>query len=523
MPFTSTMRDVPATRRSRVWRRAALWTFVALWIATAYWQTNKTLPPGAHVDSAWHPITPLDASFIADITSADAYGRRNSSQAIFDQLLGVIRSAHKFIVLDYFLFNSQLGTPAGAAPAFRQISGELRDALIERRRQLPQLQVLFITDPINEVYGGLTSRDLRLLRAAGVEVAVTNLDVLRDSNFMYSSLWRLGIKWWSGSDRPAGARPGDSAGEASGWLPNPLDESAAAISFGAWARLLNFKANHRKLIIADDGGEGLVAIVGSANVHDASSAHSNVALKVTGAAIRPLLESELAIARFSGWNGHFGAAPAEAAPAEADPPAQTGGGRVKVLTEGGIRTELLRRLDTAGRGDNIDIAMFYVSDRGVIESLLAASHRGASVRLILDPNKDAFGHAKSGIPNQPVASELVAASDGAIHVRWYRTHGEQFHTKLVMVYSPELFWLTVGSANLTRRNLADYNLEANLAIELPRSSRLAQQTVDYFETLWSNRATLGIEYTADFGYYADPSQLHYWLYRVMEGTGVSTF
>ncbi len=78
---------------------------------------------------------------------------------------------------------------------------------------------------------------------------------------------------------------------------------------------------------------------------------------------------------------------------------------------------------------------------------------------------------KNGLPNQPVASELVAASDGAIHVRWYRTHGEQFHTKLAMVYGPERFWLTVGSANLTRRNLADYNLEANLAIELPRSAR----------------------------------------------------
>src|SRR3981081_993099 len=141
MPFTSTMRDVPATRRSRVGRRAARWTFVALWIATAYWQTNKTLPPGAHVDSAWHPITPLDASFIADITSADAYGRQNSSQAIFDELLGVIRSAHKLIVLDYFLFNSQLGTPAGAGPAYRQISGELRDAVIGRRRGRPQLKV----------------------------------------------------------------------------------------------------------------------------------------------------------------------------------------------------------------------------------------------------------------------------------------------------------------------------------------------------------------------------------------------
>jgi len=194
-----------------------------------------------------------------------------------------------------------------------------------------------------------------------------------------------------------------------------------------------------------------------------------------------------------------------------------------VVTEGGILTELLERIDAAQRGENIDIAVFYLSDRAVIESLLAASRRGVGVRVIMDPNKDAFGHAKTGIPNQPVASELMSASDGAIHVRWYRTHGEQFHTKLAMVYSADRFWLTVGSANFTRRNLADYNLEANLAVELPRSAPVAQQTIDYFETLWSNRASLGIEYTADFGYYADPSQLHYWLYRVMEGTGASTF
>jgi HKD family nuclease len=515
MPFTSTMHDVPATRRSRVWRRAILWTLVALWIGTAYWQTNKSLPPGVHIDSSWYPMTPGHAAFIADITSADAYGRQNASQAIFDEVLGVVRSAHKFIVLDYFLFNSQLGIPAGASQPLRGLSGELRDALIERRREVPQLQVLFITDPINEVYGGVTSRDLRLLRAAGVEVAVTNLDTLRDSNFLYSSLWRLGIRWWSG-----GAHSSDSEAAAGGWLPNPLDESAEPISFGAWARLLNFKANHRKLVIADDGRDGLIAVVGSANIHDASSAHSNAALKVTGPAILPLLHSELEIARFSGWSGHL-----DIPAASQDPPAAApaGGARMKVLTEGAIRSELLERLAAAVSGESIDIAMFYVSDREIIQALLAASRRGVGVRLILDPNKDAFGHAKSGIPNQPVASELVAASDGAIHVRWYRTHGEQFHTKLAMIYSAERFWMTVGSANLTRRNLADYNLEANLAIELPRGARMAQQAIDYFETLWSNRAGLGIEYTADFGYYADPSQLHYWLYRFMEGSGVSTF
>jgi HKD family nuclease len=515
MPFTSTMRDVQTRHRSRVWKRAALWGLVAISIATAYWQTNKPLPPGVHVDSPWYPIKADDATFIADITSADAYGRVNSSQAIFDEILGVVRSAHKLIVLDYFLFNSQLGFPAGSSQPFRGLSGELRDALIERRRELPQLQVLFLTDPINEVYGGTRSHDLRLLRAAGVNVAVTNLDGLRDSNYMYSSLWRWGIRWWS-SDASSGS---STAASGSGWLPNPLDESAAPISFSAWARLLNFKANHRKVIIADDGGGGLVAIVGSANIHDASSAHSNAALKIRGPVIGPLLRSELDIARFSGWHGHIDLPALATEP----PPSRSELPRAKVLTEGAIRSELLARLDATVRGESIDIAMFYISDRGIVQSLLAASSRGVNVRLILDPNKDAFGHTKTGIPNQPVASELVAASDGAIHVRWYRTHGEQFHTKLVMIYGAQRFWITVGSSNLTRRNLADYNLEANLALELPRQSHLAQQALNYFDTLWSNRAGLGIEYTADFGYYADPSQLHYWLYRVMEGTGASTF
>src|SRR5882757_936896 len=326
MPFTSTMRDVPATRRSRVWRRAILWVLVAIWLATAYWQTNKPLPPGAHVDSPWYPITPRDVTFMADITSADAYGRQNSSQAIFDEVLGVIRSADKFIVLDYFLFNSTLGNGSGTPPAFRPLSGELRDALIERRRVSPNLQVLFITDPINEVYGGVPSHDLRLLRAAGVQVVVTDLDPLRDSNFIYSSLWRLGIKWWTASLRTASPRSGGSGGSGgsgAGVFPNPLDESSEAISFGAWARLLNFKANHRKVIIADDGRDGMVTIVGSANPHDASSAHSNVALKVRGPATRPLLQSELDIARFSGWGGQLNSGPGEADPAALPP--QSGG------------------------------------------------------------------------------------------------------------------------------------------------------------------------------------------------------
>jgi phosphatidylserine/phosphatidylglycerophosphate/cardiolipin synthase-like enzyme len=486
-----------------------LLVILAAWGGTAYWHTHKPILEGMRLQSEWLAVPTQDITFIADITTADAYGRPILSQAIFDEVLRIVRSAQQVLILDYFLFNNHRGTESDGVPS-RALSRELRDALLETLQARPQVRVLFITDPVNDVYGGDPSSDLALLRAGGVQVVVTDLDVLRDSNYLYSSLWRLGVGWWGGN------------GRGSGWLPNPLDAAGEPITLRALARLANFKANHRKVIVGDDGGGNLVGLVTSGNPHDASSAHSNVAIKLSGAALLPLVASELSLARAFGWKGEVTLPPAPAAPTQLAPVSDATA-HVRILTEGGIRDALLERIEGAVNGEFIDIAMFYISDRDVVEALLAASRRGVAVRLILDPNKDAFGREKSGIPNRPVASELVSASDGAVRVRWYRTHGEQFHTKLVMIYGRDRLWLSLGSANFTRRNLADYNLEANLALDVTRNSALALQVLEYFETLWENRAPLGIEYTADFGVYADPAQSHYWLYRIMESTGLSTF
>lgn len=496
----------------RTWRRIVLFALLIVWAGTAVWETEKPLPPGTHTHAEWQVSSPADVSFIADITTADAYGRAIMSQDIFDQVLAIVRGAQRFLVIDYFLFNAHRGKAGGPAPT-RALSSELRDALIEQKKLKPDLRILFITDPINDVYGGDPSEDLRRLRDAGVDVVVTNLDALRDSNYIYSSFWRLAISWWAGD------------GSGKGWLPNPLDEQSQDVTFSAWARLVNFKANHRKVIIGDDGGPGLVGIVTSANPHDGSSAHSNVAVRIAGPALAPLLDSEMEVARFSGWQGVIAVEPSRVAPPANDSTQLEAGQivRTQVLTEGAIRDSVVEHIDAAVRGESIDIAMFYISDRKVIDALLDAADRGVTVRLILDPNKDAFGHEKNGIPNRPVASELVAASNGAIHVRWYRTHGEQFHTKLVMVYGTDRLWMSLGSANLTRRNIGDYNLEANVAVETARESALGTQVLNYFDTLWGNRAGMGIEYTADFGVYADPTQANYWLYRIMEATGLSTF
>lgn len=481
--------------------------FVA-WCATVGWQTAKPLPPGMHVDGAYHDVPTASVRFLADVTSADAFGQRQVTQAIFDETLKLVDEAQGFLLLDFFLFNADGGPSTGPKPVpLRPLSAQLREALLARRAADPSLPILVIVDPINVHYIPQLTPELASLEAAGIDVVVTDLDPLRDSNAIYSAAWRLGFKWW--------LQP-----RAGGTLPNPLDGASEPVSAGAYGRLLNLKANHRKVMLTRDGQGQLRGIVGSANPHDASSAHSNVALEVHGPALQPLLDSELAIARFSGWQGVM--PPPLAAP-DARPAAGDTVSRVATLTEGAILEALLSRIGAAGAGSSIDVAMFYLTQRDVIEALIAAARRGASVRVLLDPNKDAFGYEKSGLPNRPMVSELLTASDGAVRVRWYRTHGEQFHVKLVAIRDERELWLTLGSANLTRRNLSDYNLEANLAVETPAASTLAREVQQWFELLWNNRGPQGIEYTADAETYADPSQGRFWLYRLMEGSGLSTF
>ncbi|HUA89388.1 MAG TPA: phospholipase D-like domain-containing protein, partial [Steroidobacteraceae bacterium] len=197
--------------------------------------------------------------------------------------------------------------------------------------------------------------------------------------------------------------------------------------------------------------------------------------------------------------------------------------RVQVLTEGTIRQALLEQVSAAERGDAIDLAAFRLADRGLLDELLEAARRGVHVRLLLDPSEDATTLSTSGLPNQPLASELVARSAGAVHVRWYRTHGERFHAAVARIAGTGRVWLLVGSANFTRRSLMDYNLEADVALGLARDAPLAQASLAWFDQLWGNDAAQGIEYTADFASFADPSQADYWLGRWLEASGLGGF
>jgi hypothetical protein len=479
-----------------------------LYLGVAFYQTQlKPLPAGLSLASAPVAVEAGDIEFLCDVTGMKG-NERVTRQMIYDRALGLIREAQDVVVADWFLFNSYMGNDTNVC---RHLCEEVTDALLERKRSRPQMQIVVITDPVNKAYGGPMPGHLQALQAAGIPVVFTDLSRLWDSNPIYSSFWRMFGQWF---------------GEAkSGSLPHPFAKDAGGVGVRSWLALLNFKANHRKLLIADapkpEGGGEMVSLVMSANPHDASSAHGNVGLLVRGEIWRGLLRSEQAVLAFSGsdicLDEFIPTYVSDKTPARATAPTNLA---VRVLTEGKIRDGIVQAIQRAEAGASVDLAMFYLSERQVIEALLAAARRGATIRVLLDPNRDAFGYEKSGIPNRPVAAELIQHGGGNITVRWADTHGEQFHSKLLLVRQRDQTTLIIGSANATRRNIGDLNLETDLAVEGEPSAPGFQQAADYFERLWANQE---FHCTVPYETYADNSRFKYWGYRFQEWSGASSF
>jgi hypothetical protein len=216
--------------RSKPRKRTLLAAFVAVWLGIGTWQVHKPLPPGTNVRTAAVAIDPAQLQFLTDLTFIDANGNRQTQQEIFNAVFALIDEAQTFIVADFFLFNESMGAQTGV---HRRLSAELTERLLARKKAQPQLRVLLITDPVNEIYGGSRSEWLSRLRAGGIEVVTTDLTRLRDSNPAYSALWRLAGQWW-GNSTDGGA------------LMNPFGGQPAAVTLRSWLSLLNFKANHRK-------------------------------------------------------------------------------------------------------------------------------------------------------------------------------------------------------------------------------------------------------------------------------------
>lgn len=491
------------------------------------------IPLGAHVRSRPFALDTEGVRLLLDATAACMAGEtREIRQENFEAVLELIERADAFLFLDFFLWN---GWQGHLREDHRALSSELADRLVAKRREAPDLPILILTDPINRVYGRGEEAFYHRLAENGIPVVFTDLERLRESNPLYAYPAAVYGRWLRNipclnrlSGRPL--------------VPNPFQPGNGRISPSQAARLLRFKANHRKVLVAGFASGEHRVLVTSFNPADGSSAHSNAGLIVRGNIATEVLLHELQVVQWSARNGqhvlerspgdwqtaarrllHF--ASREVPRAEDEPRAGTP--TAVWLTEGAIFTQLLAMLNGATEGDEVRVAMFYLSDHEVVRAILAAARRGARVRLILDANRDAFGRRKNGVPNRPVAARLMRLArrdDLPLSVRWANTGGEQFHTKVVSLTpaAPGACAFLCGSANLTRRNLRDFNLEGNLYLDNVR--HINERFDAYFDRAWDNLD--GLRHTLPYAAFGETGWRLLWKtiqYEIQERTGLSTF
>ena len=484
---------------------------------------QNEMPPGTNLAS---PAYPFDtAKLLIDRTAWDSQsGQSHKEHRIFDAILDEIDAAETFLIADFFLWNPWKGA-TDTGDDLRPLASDLATALIEKRIQSPDMPMLVITDPINRIYGDHAPDFFQRLADAGIPIVFTALDQLPDSNKLYApQAW-----FWSKF------LPGEKADDAR-LVPNPFNPEGEKLTLPQLGRLLSFKANHRKLLLTGHRGGKTRLLLPSFNPADGSANHSNIGVLVDGAVAGFAADSELKLARWSALSPENiqGGLAAEAskviseienylavlpAPDFADP----GQASVAYRSEGAIRDEILLQFQQAIPGTQIDIGMFYFSERKVIGALKVAIERGAVVRLLLDANRDAFGREKSGIPNRIVAAELMElADDFDVQVRWAATQGEQFHSKVLRIRGSQQDILFLGSANWTRRNIGNLNLEANLL--LANAAAVNAQFDAYFDSVWNNergdQESLPYEDWAEAGWSLTWKK---WLYRFQEWSGASTF
>ncbi len=389
------------------------------WASCAIWNSVKPLPPGTHVSSLPARLAESQVDFI------DGYAHPGET---LRREIEAIRRAEQLVVLDQ-------------CPLARSLA----EQLLLRKRQRPNLKVLLVTDPRNEVYGGTPAQTLSTLEAAGIVVARTRLMRLRDSSPLYSSLWRLGVGWWS----------------------DPFDEIPGEITLSSTLRNRNRKADQRQLLVADDGAGGWTSIVlsGAGNV-----AAANVGLEIRGHLARDIVVSEVRIAAWSTDDDRLPAAP---------PIESRGVGTIdaRFLTEGAIQGALRDAVAAAGSGDSIDVVVDAFDDRRMVDAMLLAAARGAHLQLLLAP---------ASARTRTAAGELVRSHAGNIEVRWQRPAAAQARFALIRYRSD--VWIALGSADFSRRGLDDLDLEAGIELRMPARAAAARTAIELFAREWSSAA-----------------------------------
>lgn len=448
-----------------------------------------------------------------------------TNHEILNALIEEIQSAQTFLIVDFFLWNDWKGR-LGKEHALEPLSLQLADAIIEKRKRNPEMPILVLTDPINRLYGSNTPEFFERFVASGIPVVFTDLKQLPDPNPLYSKQVRFWSNFYSFQPTSDGFRI----------FPNLVESKGQRLSLSQFLSALHLKGNHRKVLVAGYKNQPSRTILGSFNPSDGSALNQNLAVSVDGPVADYIARSEMAVAEWSASDPEnlmgkrfdledalrrMDFALLKANDFDHYSVRKTG---VCFVSEGSIGSVLMELLEDSKKGTEIDIALFYLSDRAIIKALKQAAKRGVKLRILLDQNNRAFGYKKMGVPNRSVADELMTLDEvDSIQIHWASSAtGGQFHTKAMRVYDKERDILLLGSANFTHRSLSNYNLEANLLFNQVLS--VNNEFDRYFDSLWNN--SMGFNESLEYKALKNPEWMQFvrkFFYFFREWTQLSTY
>ena len=536
--------------------------------------TIKTPPLGVDYES---PMRDSDnVEFHYDLTYLDKDGNIRYDRKIWDATYKIVDEAKDYLIVEMFLFNDIYNKDKEHYPEFAK---EYTRRLIKKKMENPDLKVYVLSDENNNLYGAFEHPFITDMKKAGIDVIVVDIFKLKDTFPWYSPIWRTLIE-------PHGNPQGK------GWIGNFYGPMWPKLTLRNLLRALNVKADHRKIFL----NEGNV-VISSANIHDPSYFHENVAISANGEIVKDVLQGLKHVAEFSGGkidvdekqgnqinNSQIGnlveneknlvnnsiknnfledenekkvreieKKKEDFVEEETRRFAQTGklpeksqesndkkqqddlkvgdvltrfddeNNRYKLqfVTEAKIGEHLDKDIENTKAGDEILMGMYFLADRGVVDRLIKASNRGVKIRIIFDRSRDAFGMSTNGLPNKPVSKKLKKKTKNKIEIKWYFTNNEQYHTKITLIKKTDgNVIIQTGSANLIRKNIRGYIMDANFRILTNNNSKLTKDIYTYFDRLWENKDGL---FTVNFDDEPTTKASTDFMYKILDATQLGSF
>ena len=536
--------------------------------------TIKTPPLGVDYES---PMRDSDnVEFHYDLTYLDKDGNIRYDRKIWDATYKIVDEAKDYLIVEMFLFNDIYNKDKEHFPEFAK---EYTRRLIKKKMENPDLKVYVLSDENNNLYGAFEHPFITDMKKAGIGVIVVDIFKLKDTFPWYSPIWRTLIE-------PHGNPQGK------GWIGNFYGPMWPKLTLRNLLRALNVKADHRKIFL----NEGNV-VISSANIHDPSYFHENVAISANGEIVKDVLQGLKHVAEFSGGkididekqgnqinNSQIGnlveneknlvnnsiknnfledenekkvreieKKKEDFVEEETRRFAQTGKlpeksqesndkkqqddlkvgdvltrfddennkYKLQFVTEAKIGEHLDKDIENTKAGDEILMGMYFLADRGVVDRLIKASNRGVKIRIIFDRSRDAFGMSTNGLPNKPVSKKLKKKTRNKIEIKWYFTNNEQYHTKITLIKKTDgNVIIQTGSANLIRKNIRGYIMDANFRILTNADSKLTRDIYTYFDRLWENKDGL---FTVNFDDEPTTKASTDFMYKILDATQLGSF